>query len=312
MLDAIGMQQDDLRVVQAVLAWLVTAKRPLTLHELEVAVAVTVNPGGLYLLEDDAPYPEYDLQEICGPFIALNRSFTVELAHQSVKEYLTSKQLPDGSLNPYFIDVTEGQSSLLLDSCLTHFSFTALKWGSPYSSLVLPRIKSLEWEDDSIRPEMLDVQTASSRRSNSKTLIPIEQLQACVNADPENKALKKSLAMSLMATGKLDEAITCWSELAEREPNSFTIMEELYTTNQQNYSLRTQSSFVSHLRFIILCAFSILSRRFVDWGVGQVDWWPFASEDDLMMLEPHMAKVKYQYVFHRRFAANSKGRWPHI
>jgi hypothetical protein len=34
-----------------------------------------------------------------------------------------------------------------------------------------------------------------------------------------------------------------------------------------------------------------LSQKCRDWGIGEIDWWPLASEDDLKMVQPYMTRV---------------------
>lgn len=103
------------------LKWLVCCKRPLRLSELVVAIAIV--PGSTNFDEERLLDNDLMLLEILGSLIRVNRdTLIVDLAHFSVVEYLTSLSLPDGSPNPYFIDVRETHGELL-ETCLTYICF---------------------------------------------------------------------------------------------------------------------------------------------------------------------------------------------
>lgn len=121
-------------------------------------------------------------------------------------------------------------------------------------------------------------------------------LQSIEN-DPENQYLKKCLAQSFMTKGRVDDAITIWWDLVERNPLDLGILYELYTARYFKHEPQPKKlSFSFNLYFIVLCGLSVLNKKCSDWGIGDVDWWPLVSEDDLMILTPYMHKVKWHDV----------------
>jgi hypothetical protein len=63
------------------------------------------------------------LFEICGSFIKMHaETKIVEFGHFSVYEYLTTRQLPNGTdLNPYFVG-SAAANLLLMTSCFTYLA----------------------------------------------------------------------------------------------------------------------------------------------------------------------------------------------
>src|ERR1700734_848799 len=80
----IGGFPDDLKFARRALMWLAFCKRPLTLRELVIAIAIDPEDDEF----DDSRILDHDEQilEICGPLIKLEtRTNIVELSHFSVR-----------------------------------------------------------------------------------------------------------------------------------------------------------------------------------------------------------------------------------
>jgi Ankyrin repeats (3 copies)/Zinc finger, ZZ type/Ankyrin repeats (many copies) len=109
--------ETDKQIALRALNWLICCERPLKLRELATAIAII--PGNSFnaeeMLDDDDL-----LLRILGSLVRKNNhSFIIEIAHFSVKDYLTtSDQIPA----TWYIDVEEGHV-LLLESCLTYLSY---------------------------------------------------------------------------------------------------------------------------------------------------------------------------------------------
>jgi ankyrin repeat protein len=111
----------DIVVATKALRWLVCNQRPLILSEL--AVAIAIEPGTSRFNEENKLDDDEMILTILGSLVRQNaETAAVEVAHFSVVEYLTSANLPEGSLNRYYIDQEEGHTELL-HCCLTHLSF---------------------------------------------------------------------------------------------------------------------------------------------------------------------------------------------
>jgi hypothetical protein len=105
MLERIGRVQPDLRIARNALTWLIFSRRPLKLHEL--SIAAVLEPGEEEFDDDQRLDSDEMLIEICGSLIKIERETqTVTFGHFSVREYLSSPQLPDGTTNEYFVSET--------------------------------------------------------------------------------------------------------------------------------------------------------------------------------------------------------------
>lgn len=126
-LDRLSENRGRLLITMKALTWLIYAVRPLTLQEL--AVAAVINPAIEF---DDSQ--RLDSEELilryCGSFIKMNPiSKVVEISHFSVTQFLTTQNLPDGSINSYYLDETKSHL-LLLESCLRWLMSPAFTKGS--------------------------------------------------------------------------------------------------------------------------------------------------------------------------------------
>lgn len=119
MLQRIGRVPSDLKICITALTWLLYSLRSLTLREL--AVASVIDPTTAFNEETLLDSEDFVL-EICGSFIKMDPdTMNVVLAHFSVREYLTSSKLQDGSANEYYISQERGDA-LLMRSCFTYLS----------------------------------------------------------------------------------------------------------------------------------------------------------------------------------------------
>jgi uncharacterized protein len=110
----------DMEVARKALRWLVCCQRALTLSELATAIAIVPGKG---FDEEEKLDKEELLLEILGSLVRQNNAkSTIELGHFSVKEYLTTRILQDGTITQIFIDPESGHNDLL-ESCLTYLRF---------------------------------------------------------------------------------------------------------------------------------------------------------------------------------------------
>lgn len=119
-----------------------------------------------------------------------------------------------------------------------------------------------------------------------------------IKGDPKNESLRRSLAHALVATNRLDDAISVWWELVNDDPWDLRNLSELYAANCLKYGFGDKVSFGSHLYFLFLYVISRVSCILSKWGFGELDWWPVVSTDELMMLRPFMEKRMHFYVTH--------------
>jgi len=90
----------------------------------------------------------------------------------------------------------------------------------------------------------------------------------------------------------VDDAIRHWWKVVAENPNDMHASYSLYINNRRKYSPDIHPSIIFDLYFVFL--YYVLrpsTRKLMEWGSDKVDWSPFASEDDLMMLEPYMERT---------------------
>lgn len=112
---------DNRLIVQRVLRWVTWAKPALSLQELQEAVAI--NPGDEEL-DSDVITTESDILDLCSSLVRCNPSGTIELAHATVKEFLTA--IPSTSEYHFYrvderSDMTELAVTCLTYLCLDNF-----------------------------------------------------------------------------------------------------------------------------------------------------------------------------------------------
>jgi len=91
----------------------------------------------------------------------------------------------------------------------------------------------------------------------------------------------------------IDHEIRCWSEAVAHNRNCLYTY-SLYVSYRRKYTPHISPSILFDLYFILLYyGLRPLTRKFEEWGAEGVDWQPFASKDDIMMLEPYKERVAF-------------------
>lgn len=115
---------DDWEYAREALFWLSFAKRPLTLRGLNEAVAV--KEGCTVFDEDMMLLPPNILLHICQGLISMDQSGHVNLAHYSVKEFLTSDWIRTSQVHYFYLDPATASTSImrrcLAYMCLENFT----------------------------------------------------------------------------------------------------------------------------------------------------------------------------------------------
>lgn len=111
-----GQPKSCVELALKVLAWLVKARRTLTLEEIQAAVSV--EPNRYELDELDLP-DRTTLLDVCASLVTIDEDTnTIRLAHYTVQEYLVKKNVP------------EDADLYLAMVCTTYLSFDAFKSGA--------------------------------------------------------------------------------------------------------------------------------------------------------------------------------------
>lgn len=95
--------------------------------------------------------------------------------------------------------------------------------------------------------------------------------------------MKKMLAQVYTTIEKYDYAYIEWWELLEERLIDIEILVQLYEIYKQ-----TRGSNHSLARFTFLVWLSLVSKKTQSFGLGEIDWRPFASDDELMAVQPFM------------------------
>lgn len=115
------IEPDDFEDARAILTWVAFAERPLTLEE--VAEAAVVRDNHISLDHEDKLLDLTDVLHICRGLLSistesisickiLNSRQVVRFAHFSVKEYLISRRIVDGSAACFAISAELAQSHI--------------------------------------------------------------------------------------------------------------------------------------------------------------------------------------------------------
>ncbi|KAG4441912.1 hypothetical protein IFR05_002596 [Cadophora sp. M221] len=106
---------DNRLIVQRVLRWATWGKSSLSLKELQEAIAI--NPGDNEL-DPDVITAENDILDLCSSLVRCNSGGVIELAHATVKEFLTT--IPSTSEYYFYrVDETSDVTDLAI-TCLTY------------------------------------------------------------------------------------------------------------------------------------------------------------------------------------------------
>lgn len=113
--------------------------RPLRLSHL--ATAASIDPDFPFNAEQRLDEDE-NVSDICGSLIKINiETKVVELNHISVKQFLTTYQLPGGEKNPYYLDEVDG-NVLLMKACFMYLA--SPKFSIPLTKYRIAEIVSKE------------------------------------------------------------------------------------------------------------------------------------------------------------------------
>ena len=109
-----SLDPDAYHICLQAMAWLCHSLRPLTLGELTIAALMT--PDQPFTKEHLLTIPESFL-DFCGPFIRYDPvTHAVTCSHVSVRQFFTSQHLPDGTVNPVYLDLHKCYATILTTS----------------------------------------------------------------------------------------------------------------------------------------------------------------------------------------------------
>jgi hypothetical protein len=116
----------DTEIVRRILLWLAFAVLPMTLAEIQEAIAIEHDLT--YLDEEARLSSPQDILGLCGSLVAVSDTGEAVLAHHSVKDYLLSPYIRSSPVSSFSLSPPEACSDLAV-SCLTYFSFRDFSTG---------------------------------------------------------------------------------------------------------------------------------------------------------------------------------------
>jgi tetratricopeptide (TPR) repeat protein len=114
---------------------------------------------------------------------------------------------------------------------------------------------------------------------------------------PNNTQLENRLAQAYHLAGDFDEAMVIWLRVWKKSLLKLPTLGKLRAVCYSKWEEHGNLQFNTSLwYFAFLCLLLELSSRIAVWEITEIDWWPFAKEDDLMMVCPYAEKRKWHSV----------------
>lgn len=139
----------DLADARAIIQWIASAKRPLALEE--VVEAATTKPGLQDVDPDDKLYDPHDVLRICGSLVSMSEGKVfvcgklkvcqiVRFAHASVRDYLLSEHISQGSAASFALVEAESHERIS-QCCLSVLCRNSLKHQTPPEPEAMPLLR---------------------------------------------------------------------------------------------------------------------------------------------------------------------------
>lgn len=134
----------------------------------------------------------------------------------------------------------------------------------------------------------------------------VQKYFALVEQYPDDAGLRRKLADAYFVQGNDDETIAGWWKLLCRHPHQIGILKILRDACYRKRGLSSKApELISLVYFGWLCLLSFLSGKVMTYGIRKVNWWPLASDDELMMLRPYMVKHEWTCVSSPSFGSST-------
>lgn len=145
-----NIREEDVDDAAFILRWVVASRRPMTVDELATAQAMTNWEGDAMPRSDDLD-ELLDGYRVCGPLLFHDlESDTVNLAHQSAKDFLTTIECPE----TYRVDRYEAQMCIL-QTCFDYFALPEFEQGNVFFSKPAVTLQDSEQEKGDSIPAVI-------------------------------------------------------------------------------------------------------------------------------------------------------------
>lgn len=164
------------------------------------------------------------------------------------------------------------------------------------SERVLYLIRVLDKQPDDTEVQDLLSEAYTQIRDPSRAL---EGWNGLVTRHPMVDSLVKRLAQAHAVIDDPDATMSTWWVLLKSNPSRFVILKEFWNACSRRRGLVSEfgSSIPGLLYFIWLCLLNWISDYCLEYGIEDIDWWPLATEDDIMNIRPNMVKSGWFCVF---------------
>jgi serine/threonine protein kinase len=129
-----------------------------------------------------------------------------------------------------------------------------------------------------------------------------EDLYDVNGTDPEEIMLQSRLSEAYTVTKDENMAVSGWYALWKRHPMNMNLLRNLCEACNRKYRSSQDLPDLTLPYIAWVGLFAMLSDWLLKWEIDEVDWWPFVSEDELMVLRPYMVK------FHSRCVSPTTDR----
>jgi hypothetical protein len=186
---------------------------------------------------------------------------------------------------------------MLLEVRVKRVASERLKAGESAISPTIKEVVELESPGKGIHTEHDHAPVSQIAEFNLEhSLEPDDEISALLELliqHPGSAHLRKELSDVYSGKSDRDEAIAGWWTLLEMYPYRLEFLKSLHSACTLKW---VQLKKTSLLRFALLCALSFLSRKFREWNMGESDWSPFATEDEIMMVTPNSRRLEWRCV----------------
>lgn len=148
-----------------------------------------------------------------------------------------------------------------------------------------------------VHPAYLDAQEylSAAYATQNNILGTISGWLDLVLLHPTETGLVEKLDEAYVAKDDHDLAMEGWWMVLVKHPLHLSIVKKFRDACFRKQRL-SKPSMQDTLHFLWLCILSLASEISVDWGSGELDWWPLASQDELMALRPYMFQEELTHV----------------
>lgn len=122
------VEDDDVELLRRALVWTAFSVMPLTLYELQEAIAIDPGVKTHHEVEESRLNDPRDILSLGSSLLSVTETGHVKLAHLSVLDYLQSTEIQDSDVSVFKMSPGSANSELAM-SCLSYLSLDSLSSG---------------------------------------------------------------------------------------------------------------------------------------------------------------------------------------